>query len=177
MDFNELNILNNALYRISKNEISGIDIIYETIGGRMLSVAIGVVKNRQLAEDVVQDSFVKIIQNINRYKLNSNSYAWICKIVKNTALNKLKSENIRTGENIDEFYSLSDNNVNESNIENTLTAEKIMSALNIKQRKMIYYKYYMDMTVREISKKMNIPKSTVFTEIKNAENIMKNCIT
>ena len=177
MDFNELSNINYALKRISCGDTNGIDIIYNTIGGRMLSVAVGIVKNRQLAEDVIQESFIKIIEKINSFTPNSNGYAWICKIVQNTALNKLKSEKIRNTEDIDEFYNLADKENTSEISENNIMAEKAMEALNAKQRKMIYYKYFMDMTIREIAKKMDIPKSSVHKEIMSAEQIMKNFIT
>ena len=42
------------------------------------------------AEDVVQESFVKITASVAAYKAGSNPCAWIYRIVRNTALNYLK---------------------------------------------------------------------------------------
>ena len=67
-------------------------------------VARGVVKDSFLAEDVVQDSFLKIVKNIDKYKKGTNAYAWVCKIVRNTALNALKSSLSHPTEDIDEFF-------------------------------------------------------------------------
>jgi RNA polymerase sigma-70 factor (ECF subfamily) len=177
MEQEEIQHINNALKRILFKDTYGIDIIYNTIGGRMLSVAVGIVKNRQIGEDVVQESFIKIIEKIDNFTPNSNGYAWICKIVQNTALNKLKSEKIRITEDIDEFHNLTNNENSEEISQNNIMAKKAMESLDDKQRKMIYYKYYMDMSIREISKKMNISKSTVHKEIKTAEEKMKKYIT
>ena len=57
-----------------------------------LFIAKNYIKDDLLAEDVVQDSFLDIVKNIKKYEKN-NGYGWICKIVKNNALNALKKEN------------------------------------------------------------------------------------
>jgi len=177
MEQSEIQNINYALKKISFGDTYGIDIIYNTIGGRMLSVAIGVVKNRQIAEDVVQESFIKIIEKIDKFSQGSNGYAWICKIVQNTALNKLKFLKLHVTEDIDEFYNLTNSENTEETSQNNVMAQKALQTLDERQRKIIYYKYYMDMSIRDISKKLKVSQSTVHKEIISAEEKMKKFIT
>lgn len=176
MDFQINNKLNDALIKIKTNDSYGVDIIYNTIGGRMLSVAIGIVKNKQTAEDIVQESFVKIIKYINKYNVDTNAYAWICKIVRNTALNKLKSISKTKSLDIDEFHNISGSDDMVKSTEEKILVERLMLKLSVYQRKIIYMKYFLDMTIREIAKELKISKTKIHKDINSCESFMKNSI-
>ena len=94
-----------ALSLIKEGNDLGVDILYSSMGKVMLAIARGIVKDSFIAEDIVQESFLKIVQNINKYKLGTNGYSWVCKIVRNTALNSLKESNIGQVD-VDEFYTI-----------------------------------------------------------------------
>ena len=178
------NALNVELYEkteylslIKDGNDNGVDLLYSFMGKTMVMVARGVVRDSFFAEDVVQDSFLKIVKNIGKYKKGTNAYAWVCKIVRNTALNALKSSLNHPTENIDEFFCLSDGNDVEDKTTTQLLVEKLMNSLAppiVKQ--MIYMKYFLDMTVREIAKEIGKSKSYVAKEIAKAEEFMKTLL-
>lgn len=166
-----------ALSLIKDGNDNGVDLLYSFMGKTMLMVARGVVRDSFFAEDAVQDSFLKIVKNIGKYKKGTNAYAWVCKIVRNTALNALKSSLNHPTENIDEFFCLSDGNDVEDKTTTQLLVEKLMNSLAppiVKQ--MIYMKYFLDMTVREIAKEIGKSKSYVAKKIAKAEEFMKTLL-
>lgn len=166
-----------ALGLIAVGNEAGIDILYEYMGKTMLFVAKNVVKDDFAAEDVVQESFLKIVKNISKYKKGTNGYAWVCRIVRNTALNALKSENVRGGRSIDEFVNIADGKDFEEMSQTRMLAEKILNSLSppiVKQ--MVYMKYFLDMTVREIAKAVGKSKSYVSKELIKAEEKMKTML-
>lgn len=166
-----------ALSLIKDGNDNGVDLLYSFMGKTMLMVARGVVRDSFFAEDVVQDSFLKIVKNIGKYKKGTNAYAWVCKIVRNTALNALKSSLSHPTEDIDEFFYLSDGNDVADKTTTQLLVEKLMNSLAppiVKQ--MIYMKYFLDMTVREIAKEIGKSKSYVAKEIAKAEEFMKTLL-
>lgn len=55
--------INNFILYIAKGHPQALEALYENIGGRMLAVAFSILRNRQMAEDAVQDSFLKIAKN------------------------------------------------------------------------------------------------------------------
>ncbi|MBS1401119.1 MAG: hypothetical protein HPZ86_10010, partial [Clostridia bacterium] len=57
-----------ALGLIAEKKDAGIDLLYRYMGKNMLFVARGIVKDAFAAEDVVQDSFIKIVKYIAKYK-------------------------------------------------------------------------------------------------------------
>lgn len=64
--------------------------LYDTFAGTMLGVCYRYTKSMDDAEDVLQESFVKVFINLKQYKDEGPLGAWIRKIVVNTALNYLK---------------------------------------------------------------------------------------
>ena len=166
-----------ALSLIKDGNDNGVDLLYSVMGKIMLTVARGVCKDLFTAEDVVQESFLKIVKNIHQYKNGTNAYAWVCRIVRNTALNTIKPLKNHKTENIDEFFSISDGIDIEEKTTTQLLVDKLMNSLAppiVKQ--MIYMKYFLDMTVRDIAKEIGKSKSYVAKEIAKAEEFMKDML-
>ena len=146
--------------------------IYDTVGGRLLSVAMGVTRNLQAAEDAVSESFIKIVNYASQFQ-GGNGYAWLCTIVRNTALNILKKEKYRQGEDIDGFFNLSDGRDFASASDTAIEVERAMKVLDSRERLCVWLKYFNDYTVREIAEETKLGKSTVQEVIKRAEEKLK----
>lgn len=164
--------INTYLMEIAQGNFVALDGLSCLVSARMLSVALAIVKNRQSAEDIVQDSFVTVLKKAKTFKPDTNGYAWICKIVHNTAINSLRKERRRCV-NIDDLFSLSDDNVSQQQLENTVAVKQAMSVLDSTEKWLIYQKYFMDFTVRDSAKSVGKSKSTVQRIIQGAEEKMK----
>lgn len=168
--------INILIVQISQNNTYALEGLSRLVSGRMLSIALSVVKNRSLAEEVVQDSFVKIVQNAKSFSSDTNGYAWICKIVQNVAINTLRKEKRFRRENIDDFFDIADciNVAEQSAV--AVTLQTAMSVLNSLEKLLIYEKYFMDFTVRDIAQSVGKTKSTVQRMIVAAETKMQNAV-
>lgn len=62
---------------------------------RLFSVCLRMVHNREMAADLTQDSFVKIIQGISSFDGRSKLSTWMIRITMNVCLSKLRSEKLR----------------------------------------------------------------------------------
>ena len=60
--------------------------IFDRYAGRMMSVCIRYAKNRSEAEDVLQEAFIKVYDNIGNFQFKGSLEGWIRRIVINTAL-------------------------------------------------------------------------------------------
>lgn len=164
-----------ALTLIADGNDCGVDLLYRIAGKNMLFIARNILKDRALAEDAVQESFLKIVKYVSGYKKDSNAYAWICKITRNTALNMLRTRQPHAS--IDEFSFISSGEDDEEKSTDRILVEKLLSALSPPiVREMIYMKYFLDMTVREIASAVGKSKSYVSKEILKAENTMKTML-
>ncbi len=145
------------------------------VSARMLSVARSVLHDKAKAEDAVQDSFIRIFENANKFKSGTNGYAWICKIVQNTALNMLRRD--RASVDLDECFYLADETDVASRSAQSLAVEQVMSVLDIPEKRLIYQKYFMDFTVRDSAKSLGLSKSAAARKIVAAENKMREYIS
>ena len=79
-----------ALELIRQGREDGVELLYGAMGRTMLFVANGVLRDTALAEDIVQESFIRIVQGIKSYRSGTNGYAWVCRFVRNTASNYVR---------------------------------------------------------------------------------------
>jgi RNA polymerase sigma-70 factor (ECF subfamily) len=66
--------------------------LYDLYSKKMLVVCMRYSKARQEAEDILQESFIKIFNNLKNFRKESSLEFWIKKIVINTALNSQRSK-------------------------------------------------------------------------------------
>lgn len=66
--------------------------LYDKFCGGMYLVALRYCKMQQEAEDVLQESFIKVFKNIKNFRKDSSLAYWIKRIVVNTALNHQRSK-------------------------------------------------------------------------------------
>lgn len=83
--------LDKCIKRFIDGDSSAFDEIYAATRKSVYYVALSVLGDGALAEDVMQTTYMKALQNIKSYKLGSNAAAWIVKIAKNEALNVRKT--------------------------------------------------------------------------------------
>lgn len=66
--------------------------LYELYSGKLFVVALRYMRDRENAQDVLQDSFVKVFKHLDTFRFDSPLEAWLRKIVVNTALKALKKD-------------------------------------------------------------------------------------
>jgi len=88
MIFNEQELVNGCKQR---NRFSQKQ-LYDVFGGKLFAICMRYTKNRSDAEDVLQDAFIKIYENISSFRNDSPLEYWLKSIVVNTALNHLRQQ-------------------------------------------------------------------------------------
>lgn len=71
-------------------DASAFDEIYNRTRTSVYYVALSVLRDKALAEDVMQTTYISVLKNIRSYILGTNASAWIIKIARNEALNVKK---------------------------------------------------------------------------------------
>lgn len=88
----------NLVKRCRNGDRAAFQALYERYNKRVYFVALGVVKNAEDAQDVVQEAFIKVHRNIDGFQGNSSFYTWLYRIVKNLAI-----DHIRRRKHVTEF--------------------------------------------------------------------------
>ncbi len=168
--------LNALLSLLRKGNADALDDIYQAGGRRMYALARGIVGPAD-ADDVISESFLKIARGIRSFREDTNGYAWVMRIVRNTAFDFLRKRKVRAEENLDAFFHLTDERYSPDRREEALALEEALEKLSGAERKMIYYRYYLDFTVREIALETGMSKSAVARAALNAEEKLKKLLT
>ena len=167
--------LNKLILAVANGDADSLDGILQLAGGKMMAVALSLV-GRNYAEDIVHDSFIKIARFAKSFKSGQSPYGWIMKIVKNTALDYIKSYKLHPEVSEEAFFSLTSLDYSPEKRETAIALEMALSKLEPDERKIIYYVYYLDMTIREIAAELDMSKSAVQRLKDKAEERLKNLL-
>ncbi len=121
--------------------------------------------NKEIAEDLTQETFYKAILNIDKFKGNCKMSVWLCEIAKNLWLNELKKNKKIAFTDVENIEIYNHWNIDEE-IENKEDLEKLNKKISIFDKdiqKVIYLKIYGNMTFKEISEA--IGKSEVWARV------------
>ncbi len=136
------------------------------------------VKDKELADDIFQDVFIKVIDNLDSFN-GENFKAWLFLIARNTVYDWLKSNKKKI---MDLTLSIDDENINfEDMIKIDETPEKnffenyereilykAIDMLNENDREIIYLKHFSDLSFNEISIMLKVPIGTLLSRFKRA---------
>lgn len=146
--------------------------LYKHYAGVLYGVINKVVYDEQTAQDVLQDAFVKIWNNIDQYDSKKGRiYTWMINIARNAAIDKLRSRGeimkgkIRTG---DDIVSNIERGLKTEQATDTIGLRKMVAALKPEYETIVSLAYFKGYTLEEISKTLSIPLGTVKTRMRHA---------
>ncbi|NLR61215.1 RNA polymerase sigma-70 factor (ECF subfamily) [Chitinophaga polysaccharea] len=146
--------------------------LYDHYSPALYGVALKVVGEEAAAGDVLQEVFVKIWRNIDRYDPSKGRlFTWMLNITRNTAIDSLRSKNHKLDQRIQDVNSAS--LVYEPQLAVHLSVDhlglsKVIEQLQKDQRIIIDMAYFKGHTQEEIAKSLEIPLGTVKTRMRNA---------
>jgi len=84
-------MLDKLIKKYIEGDRSAFEEIYVQTRKSVYYVALSILRDRALAEDVMQSTFLKVLRNASQYRQGTNASAWILRIARNEALNLKKS--------------------------------------------------------------------------------------
>jgi len=76
-----------------KKDSNSLELLYNSYSYKMFGVCLRYAKNRDDAQDLLHDGFIKVYTGLNRYKGEGSLEGWIRRIMVNTAINYYKRKN------------------------------------------------------------------------------------
>jgi RNA polymerase sigma-70 factor (ECF subfamily) len=156
--------------------------VYRATRSKLFAVSLRIVRERQLAEEVLQDSFVAIWNHAADYaQAKSAPTTWMTAIVRNRSLDVLRRGAHET-EDVDEVMAL--NLVDESasparDLDHATDAHSIqdcMKELDAEQRQSIALAFFHGLSHSELAAHMHKPLGTVKTHIRRGLMRLKDCL-
>ena len=156
---------------------------------RVFTYIVLIVKNHQLAEDIFQDTFIKVIRSLKtgKYTENGKFVSWVLRIAHNLIIDHFRKEKLlSTTSNddteIDLFNSqkYSDENIEDKLVYDQITDDvrKLIDLLPDDQRQVIIMRHYMGLSFKEISEQTNVSINTALGRMRyaliNLRKLIKN---
>jgi RNA polymerase sigma-70 factor (ECF subfamily) len=183
------------------NEKSDFDLVKEFIDGKDSSIEILInrhkdrvftyilllVKNEELAEDIFQDAFIKVINSLrkNKYKDEGRFVSWVLRIAHNLVIDHFRKEkNLRTVSNDEGEVDLLNNiRFADLTVEEEIAQKQVYSRvrnlvekLPFEQRQVVIMRHYLGMSFKEISNHTNVSINTALGRMRYALINMRKMI-
>ena len=151
--------------------------LYDKYSRALYAVISRIVFDKDIAEEVFHDSFVKITRKIERYdESKGRLYTWMANICRNSAIDKLRSKEIsQSGKTntIDDFvYGMESQSGTQEQIDG-IGVKELMIDLNDDQKFIVEYIYFKGYTHSEVSEEFDIPLGTVKSRVRAAIQVLK----
>lgn len=156
---------------LHQNDQQAIGMIYDKYGAALYGVVTKIVKSDTIAEDVMQDAFVKIWKNASTYDHTKGKlFTWLLNITRNTAIDRIRSAKYRHAQ---KSISLDNSVYNDSSLSTEtqvdhIGLDKVLHSLDDKYRVVLDMIYLRGYTQKEVEEELKIPLGTVKSRVRIA---------
>ena len=153
--------------------------------GKMMAICRRYTKNSDQAKDILQDGFIKVFKNIDKFNFEGSFEGWVRRIIVNTAIDftrKAKNDYLLMNENqsIDDFDEDLLDEDDEEPYENPLKVGDVIEGMNklSKAYRTVFNLYVFDnYTHQEIADALNISVGTSKSNLAKARANLKKILT
>ncbi len=178
---------NELVQQFIKGDQKSLEILIHRHKSRIFSYILLIVKNQELAEDVFQETFIKVIRSLKRgkYVENGKFVSWVLRIAHNLIIDHFRKEKLQGTVSNDstEMDIFNSQKFSEETIEDQMVLSQIMSEVKdlIKelpedQQQVIYMRHYMGLSFKEIAEQTGVSINTALGRMRYALINMRKLI-
>lgn len=151
--------------------------LYEKYSAALFGVISRIIFDRDIAEEVFHDAFVKIVTKIDNYDASKGRlYTWMANICRNSAIDKTRSKEFskksKTNTIDDYVYGMESTGDTAAAVDG-IGVKELMNDLNEEQRFVMECIYFKGYTHTEVAEKYALPLGTVKSRIRSAIKVLK----
>ncbi|MEA4811272.1 MAG: RNA polymerase sigma factor [Anaerolineaceae bacterium] len=157
-----------AIQRLKEKDVSGLEYLVSKYQQKATQAAWLIMRDRQTAEDIASQAFLRVYRSINRFKPDAPFGPWLYRIVVNLCLDQIKHERRLSPLEPDGAEELSSSKLSEPSVENLLeqaqNIEEMMLAfedLRPEHRAVIVARYFLGLSEKEATDELQTSVSTV----------------
>jgi RNA polymerase sigma-70 factor (ECF subfamily) len=178
--------------RLIKQAISGdrqaFSEIVELYKNKIYQVAFRMLGNRSEAEDIGQETFLRVYANLARYDQEHKFSTWIYRIATNLCIDQLRKrqfvysldQEIAATDGLDMYSQIADEGKGPEaeavTLEVQLEVQQALNQLPAKYKSIMVLRYIEDLSLQEISEIVDLPVTTIKTRIHRGREALKNLL-
>lgn len=162
----------HLMHRIQQRDSIALAELYDLYGGRVYSLTVTILGEGMAAQEVTQDTFMKVWQHPEQYHFQEGKFAaWLLTIARRSAIDRLRRDRRQMAQfeaSLDDehFPELHDLRADEEARWRDLLY--LFGTLPHEQREVIELSYYRGLSQSDISMHINVPLGTVKTRMRLA---------
>ncbi len=168
----------SLISQLQNGEQHALAYLYDRYGAALYGVVIRIVNDKNIAEEILQDVFLKIWTRIASYDSQKGKlFTWMLNIARNAAIDKIRSAEItkqKKTKGISGFVSTVESNENVSQTNDGIGLQNVLKQLPPEQQVIIEYLYFKGYTQSELAEEKNIPLGTVKTRLRMAMQTLQS---
>lgn len=167
----DIELLQSLLSENKQESDSAFRCIYQRYASRVHSYCYKIIKDKQVAEDIFQDTFIKFYQNVRLEKMKVSLLSFLLRIARNLSLNAIRDEKTKhTNYAIDySSYSIIEEFAN-SNLQ---IIQKAIESLELKYREPLVLRLYDGLDYEEIAEVLDITTENARKRVFRAKQQIK----
>ncbi len=166
---------------LKSKDQSAFSYLYDNYSPVLFGIISKMISDRELAEDVLQEAFVKIWNNFSNYdSAKGRLFTWMLNITRNLTIDTIRSKSFKNQSKIRDDENAVSNFSDKKNAAESFDAlgiQKNLTLLKNDQREIIELAYFRGLTQDEISKLLDIPLGTVKTKMRAAIVELRKVLT
>lgn len=163
--------LDQLVQDFQKQDEKAFEKLYNMYSDSMHGVIYNIVRDREIAEEVMQDVFIKAWHKADSYNSSKGRFfTWILNIARHSAIDKTRSKAFKNSNknlNAEFFVDILETSENLNDQMDAIGIGKYVKSLGEKCKKIIEYLYFKGFTQKETSEELDIPLGTIKTRNRN----------
>ena len=155
--------INKLIYRISKGDNHALDELFELTSRMLLTMARKYLFDKSYAEDLVSETYFKLVKNASKFNPAQNGLNWLYKIIHNEAVNYNRRDYSLYNCELTDEASIIDDCVDDWL--DKILIKDALNQLSAEERLVIYLRYWEGLNYQEVAKRINKPLTTTYDYI------------
>lgn len=173
--------LATAVARVADGDRAALSRIYDLAAPKLFSVILAIVRDREHAEDVLHEVFLKVWHRAGRYTPDRASpITWLCAIARNAAIDWVRKHGRGQEVGVDVLPEIEDD---APGADDTLCSEedrdrlrRCLEALQDDHRRSIRLAFFRGLTYSELARQVGVPLGTMKSWIRRGLANLKGCL-
>jgi RNA polymerase sigma-70 factor (ECF subfamily) len=174
-------ILDDLLAGVARGEEAAFAALYEATSAKLYSVALRMLRSREAAEDVVQDSYFKVWERAGAFDPKiASPITWMAAIVRNRALDEIRKRGVRPQADVSELDNLESDDEHPIEVigrrEDVDRLMRCLEGLEPEKRQMVRLAYLDGLSREALAKRFDRPEGTIKTWLHRSLAQLKGCL-
>lgn len=166
--------VDDLIKKIAKGDKCALSDLYNETRSAVYGFALSMTKNRDDSEDILQDTFIKVWQNVANYQSQGTPMAWILSITKNLSLMKLREHGRKQDLAPEEWDALFHDADPSATIDDRHLLQAALTILSDEERDIVLLHAISGLKHREIADLLNMALATVLSKYHRGLKKLRN---